>query len=253
MSGKEIRMRRLFPDGRRRLFAVPLDHAVSMGPIDGLEASRPLAASLVESGVDLLVLPKGVVRDVAPVLGARCLLAVHLSASTSMGPAPDAKVLVGTPAEAVALGADLVSVQVNFGVPEEGAMLRDLGVTVDACRALGLPLLCMAYVKGRPSVSAAELQHAARAVADLGADLVKTSHPGTLEGLQAMVRTTPVPLLLSGGLRSDDPDAFLLLVRDAMTAGAAGVCAGRNLFQRRPIEPWARRIAGLLHGTGAAA
>jgi DhnA family fructose-bisphosphate aldolase class Ia len=249
--GSAIRLRRLFPDPGRRLFSVPLDHSVSMGPIDGLESTGPLASVLQDAGADLLIVTKGAVRDVASILRPPTLLGVHISASTALGPAADHKVLVGTPAEAVGLGADLLSVQVNFGTPGEGAMLQDLGVAADGCRALGLPLLCMAYVKkatGAPTPE--ELRHACRAAADLGADIVKTSYPGSPEELRKLVATTPVPVLLGGGAKSADDAAFLNLVRDTVEAKAGGICIGRNLFQRRPLEPLARQVARLLHGAG---
>ena len=247
--GRSIRLRRLFPAPGRRLFSVPLDHSVSMGPIDGLEAPGSIVESLAAAGVDLVVVAKGTVRDVAGALGPNVRLGVHLSASTSLGPTPEAKVLVGTVEEAVALGADLVSVQVNFGAAAEGEMLHDLGTISDRCRALGMPLLCMAYVKkptGPPS--AEEIRHAARAAADLGADIVKTSHPGSPSELARLVATTPVPVLLGGGAKADDDAGFLRHVQAAVDAGAAGICIGRNLFQRRPLGPLAEEVARILHG-----
>ncbi len=248
MYGKTIRLRRLFPDPKRRLFSVPLDHAVSMGPIDGLEELAPLANDLQANGVDLLIVTKGAVRELAPVLRPATLLGIHVSASTSLGSTSNRKVLVGTAEEAVALGADLLSVQVNFGVPEEPDMLRDLGVAADQCRALGLPLLCMAYVKKANGGTPDELRHAARASADTGADIVKTSYPGSREEFTRLCRTTPVPVLIGGGVRLDDETEFLRLVADSVAAGAGGICIGRNLFQRQPVGPLARRIARELHG-----
>ncbi len=247
MYGKELRLRRIFPGGSRRLFSVPLDHSVSMGPIEGLEATAPVVVELQEAGADLFIVTKGAVRDVVPVLQPPSLLGVHISASTSLGPTANHKVLVGSAQEAVALGADLLSVQVNFGVPEEGQMLSDLGTAVDQARGLGLPLLCMAYVKKPGGASLDDLRHAARASADLGADIVKTSYPGSEEGFRAIVRSTPVPVLIGGGVRTDDEATFLTQVEGAIRAGGAGICIGRNLFQRRPVGPLARRLATLLH------
>ncbi len=248
MYGKTIRLRRLFPNPERKLFSVPLDHALSMGPIDGIEELAPLARELVDGGADLLIVTKGAVRELAPVLGPTTLLGVHVSASTSLGPTSNHKRLVGSAAEAVGLGADLLSVQVNFGVPEEGDMLTDLGTAADQCRQLGLPLLCMAYVKKTGGGTPDELRHAARAAADLGADIVKTSYPGSVEEFRALCRTTPVPVLIGGGVRLDDESAFLRLIEESVRAGGAGICIGRNLFQRRPVGPLARRISNLLHG-----
>jgi DhnA family fructose-bisphosphate aldolase class Ia len=254
MYGKQLRLNRIFPHPGRGLFSVPLDHSVSMGPIDGLESVAQVARELQEGGVDLLIVTKGAVREVAPVLRPTTLLGVHMSASTSLGPHPDHKRRVGGAAEAVALGADLLSVQVNFGVPEEGEMLADLGTSVDECRALGLPLLCMAYVKKPHGGTADELRHACRAAADLGADIVKTSYPGVAEEFRTLVRTTPVPVLIGGGIRSGSDDEFLHQVEEGLTAGARGICIGRNLFQRTPLLPLAQRLDRLLHaGPGARA
>ncbi|MCI4372495.1 MAG: fructose-bisphosphate aldolase [Thermoplasmata archaeon] len=249
MYGKTIRMRRLFPDPARRLFSVPLDHAVSMGPIDGLEELAPLARELQDGGVDLLIVTKGAVRELAPVLDPETRMGIHVSASTSLGPSANRKVLVASATEAVSLGADLLSVQVNFGIPEESDMLTDLGVAADQCRQLGLPLLCMSYVKKEGGGTPDELRHAARAAADLGADIVKTSYPGSLEEFRRLCRTTPVPLLIGGGVRVEPEGAFLRLVEESVSAGGAGICIGRNLFQRRPVAPLARRIASILHRT----
>lgn len=248
MEGRTIRMKRLFPNPQRKLFSVPLDHPVSMGPIDGLEELPPLATELQDAGTDLLIVTKGAVRGLAPVLKPETKLGIHVSASTSLGTTSNQKVLVGTAEEAVSLGADLLSVQVNFGIPEEPAMLRDLGVAVDQCRSLGLPLLCMAYVKKPNGGSPDELRHAARAAADTGADIVKTSYPGSAAEFAQLCRTTPVPVLIGGGVRLDDEAAFLSIVEESVRAGAGGICIGRNLFQRRPVGPIARRLATILHG-----
>jgi len=250
MYGKAIRLKRLFPSPEHRLFSIPLDHAVSMGPIDGLEEIAPLATELQEGGVDCLVVTKGAVREVAPVLAPTTLLGIHVSASTSLGTTSDRKVLVGTAEEAVSLGADLLSVQVNFGVPDEPAMLHDLGVVVDECRTLGLPLMCMAYVKKKDGGTPDEIRHASRAAADTGADIVKTSYPGSKEEFAKLCRTTPVPVLIGGGVRLDDEAQFLRIIAESVAAGGQGICIGRNLFQRRPVAPLARRIATLLHGGG---
>ncbi|MCI4323541.1 MAG: fructose-bisphosphate aldolase [Thermoplasmata archaeon] len=248
MPGKGIRLRRLFPTPESRLFSVPLDHAVSIGPIEGLERLGPLASELADAGADLLIVTKGSVREIAPSLRPTTRLGVHMSVSTTLGPRAHHKVLVGSAEEALALGADVLSVQVNFGVAEEGAMLADLGTAVDQCRVLGLPLLCMTYIQRPTAASPEEQQHACRAVADLGADIVKTNYPGSPDLFGRLCRTTPVPVLIGGGVRHGSDEEFLQILRDSITAGGRGICIGRNLFQRVPVGPFARRVAELVHG-----
>ncbi|HEV2316711.1 MAG TPA: hypothetical protein VGV89_03955 [Thermoplasmata archaeon] len=245
-DGRELRLRRLFPPGGRKLFAVPLDHSVSMGPIDGLEDSARTVRELQTAGADAFVVTRGAAQRIVPVLQASTLLGVHLSASTALAAEPDHKILVGSVEDALAAGADFVSVQVNFGLPQEPAMLRDLGVVVEQSRRCGVPVLCMAYVKKGPEPSPLEIAHAARAVADLGADVVKTSYPGSTRTLRRVVELTPAPVLLGGGIRADDPESILAVVRSARDAGAAGICIGRNLFQRHPLGPFARKVSAIL-------
>jgi DhnA family fructose-bisphosphate aldolase class Ia len=247
MNGTELRMRRLFPNETRGLFAVPLDHSVTLGPIDGLASTDPLAQELVDAGADLLIVPPGAVRTVAPVLGPTTRLGVHLSASTSIGTTQHRKVRVASVDEAVGLGADLVSVQVNFGSPAEPEMIDALGRTAAECRRYGIPLLAMVYVVHPPPVSASEIQHAARAAADLGADVVKVPYPESLEGFAALVSTTPVPVLVGGGPKTDSEAEVLEMIPRIRRAGGAGICIGRKLFQHAPVGPLARQVAALLH------
>ena len=251
MSGKELRLRRLFPGPRSTLFAVPLDHSLSVGPISGLARLGPTAHALQAGGARCLIVHKGAVREVQHELLPTTLLGVHLSASTSLAPDTGRKRIAGTVEEAVRLGADLVSVQVNFGDPAEGEMLEDLGHTAEACEALGMPLLCMSYVKQKgKELDASAIAHACRAVADLGADIAKTNFP-SVEGFRQVVASTPVPVLVGGGPRMDREEDLLRLVRESMTAGARGICIGRNLFQAHDVTATARRVAQLLADGGS--
>lgn len=246
MSGKTLRMRRLFPGPGARLFAVPVDHSLSFGPIPGLADVAASARALQEGGVRCLVAHKGTVRSLLPVLLPTTLLGVHLSASTSLAPDSGRKRIAGTVAEAVRLGADLISVQVNFGDPGEGEMLEDLGHLAEECEALGMPLMCMAYVKQKGKENdETSLAHACRAAADLGADIVKTNFPGP-SGFRKTVEGTPVPILVGGGSRMDREEDLISLVRSSVEAGAGGICIGRNLFQAPDVAATARRVASVL-------
>ena len=246
MSGKELRLKRLFSGPGARLFAVPLDHSLSVGPIAGLGNLEPTVRALQEGGVRCVVVHKGAVRTVQKALLPTTLLGVHLSASTSLAPDTGRKHIAGTVQEAVRLGADLISVQVNFGDPAEGEMLEDLGHIAEECEALGMPLMCMTYVKqkGKENDSTA-LAHACRAAADLGADVIKTNFPDPA-GFRKVVEGTPVPVLVGGGPRMEKPEDFLGVVRQAIEAGARGLCVGRNLFQAPDVTSTARRVAEIL-------
>ncbi len=247
MSGKALRLRKLFPTTDHRLFAVPLDHSLTMGPIAGLERLGPLAARLQEGGVSALIVHKGAVRTIESTLWPQTLLGIHLAASTTLSGDASHKHRAGTVAEAVRLGADFISTQVNFGVSSEGSMLADLGNLSEEANALGMPLLVMAYVKAKGREYDAEaVAHACRASADLGADIVKTSFTGR-ETFSRVVSSVDVPVLVGGGQKLESRADLLQLVRDSIECGARGICIGRNLFQNPDVTAVCQQVGALLH------
>ena len=243
--GISRRLRRLQGPGGR-VFLLAADHGLPAGPLPGLEDPAQVLRRLADSPVTGFLLNPGIVRFLPE--GARGALVVHLSAGTLLSTSPSSKVLAARVTRAVALGADAVSVQVHFGDPEEGRMLADAGSVVDGAGGFGLPVLVMAYPPGA-TMGAAGLEptrHAARAAAELGADLVQVPHPGTADGVRAVVRGCPVPVVVTGGPRSPTPDAFLDSVRAAVSGGAMGVAVGRNVFQHPHPAEFANAIGDVL-------
>jgi fructose-bisphosphate aldolase / 2-amino-3,7-dideoxy-D-threo-hept-6-ulosonate synthase len=167
---------------------------------------------------------------------------------TTLGQDPASKLLSRMPGDAFSLGADAVSLQIQFGGASEDRMLEDVGIAADEAAALGLPVLVMAYATGGEEV----VGHAVRAAAELRAQVVQTHYTGSIETFRAVVRGCPVPVLVAGGPVGASPEEFLKLVRDAMTAGAAGVSVGRNLFQHPDPAAFARQIGEVVFSSGQA-
>lgn len=239
--GIHCRLRRLQgPGGRIFLFAA--DHGLPAGPLPGLEDPREAFAALAGSPVTGFLINPGIVRFVP--LEAKAPLIVHLSAGTLLGSSPTSKVLACSVVRALSLGADAVSVQIHFGDDAEGRMLSDAGTVVDEADSLGLPVLVQAYPPGaaRGTADPEATAHAARAAAEIGADLVQVPHPGTAERVRSVVRGCPVPVLAAGGPRAPGPDAFLEAARAAISGGTAGISVGRNLFQHPNPAAFAREI-----------
>ena len=57
-------------------------------------------------------------------------------------------IVFGMPKEAIALGADAVSIHINLGAPNESRMLEAAGQVSKDCTRWGMPLLIMAYARG---------------------------------------------------------------------------------------------------------
>ncbi|HWG92268.1 MAG TPA: 2-amino-3,7-dideoxy-D-threo-hept-6-ulosonate synthase [Candidatus Thermoplasmatota archaeon] len=248
--GKRLRLQRLIDPGTGRAVIIPLDHGISIGPVEGVIDLPRTIRAVTEGGATGLVMHKGLVRAAAPALTGRAGLMVHLSASTDLNPDPNEKVLVGTVEEAVRLGADGISIHVNIGAPRESRMVEDAGRIATECERLGMPLLAMMYPRGheiRNPHDVKFVKHVARVGAELGADLVKCPYTGSVESFRQVVEgCAGVPVLISGGPKIDSDVAFLETVHAATQAGAAGVSVGRNIWQHRNVRGMTRAIADIV-------
>jgi predicted phospho-2-dehydro-3-deoxyheptonate aldolase len=238
MLGKTIRLKRIFDKKSENTVIVPMDHGISLGPVKGIADIRSTVEKLAEGGASAVVVHKGLVPYLGPAVGSPLGLIIHISASTSMSPDPNAKVLVASVEAAAALGADAISIHCNIGSDTEDMMISDFGMVSDRCSELGLPLLAMCYPRGKnikDQFDVDAVKHCARLSAELGADVVKTNYTGAVDTFKEVVTGTPVPVVIAGGPKMDSDMSLLKMVSDAMEAGARGVSIGRNVFQHDDV------------------
>ncbi len=248
MIGKEIRLERIMDRNTGRTVIIPMDHGFTLGQIDGLLNMTETISEVSEGGANAIVLHKGIVRRGHRKRGRDIGLIVHLSGSTSMNPDPNDKVLVCSVEEAIALGADAVSIHVNLGAPNESKMLEEAGGIVKDCNRWGMPLLVMIYPRGKgiDGTDPRAIGHCVRVAEELGADLIKTNYPGDPRSFARIVEACSVPVLVAGGEKVSDLES-LQMIRDAVRAGAAGVCMGRNAFQRENTREFVSAICRVVH------
>jgi 2-amino-4,5-dihydroxy-6-oxo-7-(phosphooxy)heptanoate synthase len=248
---RKVRLRRLYPRDSQRMLVVPLDHSITTGPITSGAALNYMVGQLACNGVDAIVLHKGSLRHVDHAWFTQTSLIVHLSASTVHASDPNAKYLVASVEESLRLGADAVSVHVNLGSMSEARQISDLAAVSEACDQWNVPLLAMVYPRG-PHIANPQdpnlVAHAVTLAADLGADIVKTVHVGSVTAMADITRACPIPVIIAGGPPLDNPTELRRYVLDALRGGATGVAMGRNIFQAADPGATARMIADLVHG-----
>jgi 2-amino-4,5-dihydroxy-6-oxo-7-(phosphonooxy)heptanoate synthase len=248
---RQVRLRRLYPHGGQRMLVVPLDHSITTGPITAGAALNHMVGQLASNGVDAIVLHKGSLRHVDHTWFTETSLIVHLSASTVHASDPNAKYLVANVEESLRLGADAVSVHVNLGSMDEARQISDLATVSEACDQWNVPLLAMVYPRG-PHIANPQdpdlVAHAVTLAADLGADIVKTVHVGSVAAMADITRACPIPVIVAGGPPLNNPVELRRYVLDALRGGAGGVAMGRNIFQAADPGATARMIADLVHG-----
>ncbi|WP_298667073.1 2-amino-3,7-dideoxy-D-threo-hept-6-ulosonate synthase [uncultured Methanofollis sp.] len=249
MIGKAIRLERIMDRNTGRTVIVPMDHGFTMGQIEGLKNMPEAVSAVSEGGANAIVMHKGMVKAGHRGRGRDIGLIVHLSASTSLNPDPDDKVLVCTVEEAVALGADAVSIHINLGAPHESRMIEAAGMVSKECTRWGMPLLVMIYPRGKgiDPRSPSAIGHCVRVAEEIGADLIKTNYTGDAASFAEICAACSVPVLIAGGEKAGDL-ATLTAIRDAVGAGAAGVAIGRNAFQRDDPAAFVRALCKVVHG-----
>jgi len=253
MYGKSIRMERIIDRKTGNSVIVPMDHGVSIGPVEGLIDMRKTVDDVANGGATAVLMHKGLIRFSHRTSGKDIGLILHLSASTDLGVTSREKTIVASIAEALKIGADGVSVHINVGAETESDMLSDLGMIAEECADWGMPLIVMAYARG-PSIKnpydTDAVAHAARVATELGADIVKCSYTGDIDSFKKVTRGALAPVVIAGGPKMESDLDILKMVYDSLQAGGKGVSIGRNVFQHRNVEMMTKAISNIvLHGS----
>ena len=249
MIGKKIRLERIINRHTGRTVIAPMDHGVSNGPMKGIIDIDKTVESISQGGADAILMHKGIVEQGHRGYGKDIGLIVHLSASTSLAPNPNNKVIVTSVEKAIQLGADAVSVHVNLGSETESEMLQELGEISETCSYWGIPLLAMMYPRGQKVENEHDVElvkHAARVGSEL-VDIVKTNYTGDPDSFKEVVEGALVPVVIAGGPKVDTDEELLQMVKDSIEVGGAGVAFGRNLFQAENPGKITKAISEVVH------
>jgi len=247
LLGKAVRLERILNRNTHRTIIVPMDHGVTVGPIDGLIDMREAVNQVAEGGANAVLMHKGLPRCSHRGRGRDVGLIIHLSASTALSPYPNAKILVATVEDALKLGADGVSLHVNLGDETERHMLEHFGEVTSKAAEWGMPVLAMVYARGpkiKNEYDADVVRHCARVGTELGADVVKVPYTGDVDSFARVVEACCIPVVIAGGPKMDNDRDLIQMAHDSVQAGGSGLSIGRNIFQHR--QP--ARIVQALHG-----
>ena len=227
-----------------------MDHGVSSGPIKGIVDIDKTIESISKGGADAVLMHKGIVERGHRGYGNDIGLIIHLSASTSLSPDPNNKVLVTSVERAIQLGADAVSIHVNIGSKTEANMLEELGSIAETCSYWGMPLIAMMYPRGENIKNENDVEmvkHAARVGSELGVDIVKTNYTGDPDTFKEVVQGSLVPVVIAGGPNTNSDRDLLEMTKESVEVGGAGVAFGRNFFQAKEPEKITRAISEIVH------
>jgi DhnA family fructose-bisphosphate aldolase class Ia len=239
MTGKDIRLKRLFSRGNAVIIAA--DHGEFDGPIPGMiDLPRTLSAA-INPEVDGVLLSPGMVRHCAEIFtrrgGPLAVMRVNWSSVYSFhwGYNDAATVPAMSIADALTRGADLVLISLTLQTGSEERDARNVEVfcrLLNEANRLGIPAIGEFFPTHSGELTPEEMHEqvyaGARIVAELGADLIKTFYT---HRFREVVAGCPIPILGLGAEKAPSQVEALQLAEREVRDGARGVVFGRNALQ----------------------
>ncbi|ABL78238.1 class I fructose-bisphosphate aldolase [Thermofilum pendens] len=227
MTGKAVRIKRLFRDGKALIVA--LDHGRRHGPIPGLEDLGKTLSTILQARPDAVMVTPAMIERYYGLLSEVFIVARidGTGAVKSLDETDDR--LISSVKRAVRAGADAVSVMVYPGSRNEQSLWEKLARVAEEAEDYGVPV--MAEVVPKPpqfqEYGVDVVAYASRIAVELGADIVKTVYRS---GFSKVTQSVPAPVVVLGGQKASLKET-LTMVEKAVSEGAAGAAIGRNIFQ----------------------
>ncbi len=244
------RLRHIFKDDGRA-FIVAMDHGTFSVPEKGLDKPAEVIKQVVDGGADAIITNLGFARKFARELAVVGLILRLDIPHTLLGKGHDSTLVFGIE-NALKVGADAVIVNSGPGKGVEEKTLPNMAAVVDECEGWGMPVVGEMVPGGFDS--APELRTlenvilGARIASELGVDFIKTLYK---PGFEKVVEGSFVPVVVLGGVKTDDQAVFLSSIKDAIDQGAAGVAIGRNVWGAENPFNMSRALAAIIHDNAA--
>lgn len=256
MAGKEIRLSKLFPEGKNSV-VVAMDHGQTFGPMEGLENFTRAAERLKEA--DGVLLTAQMVRfsgnlfigKGSPTFITRLNWNTIHCEPWEYQEAYITKALSAV--SAVAAGAEVVLASLVLQTGSEAHDAQCVSVfsaLAEEASALGVPLIGEVFpiggLRSRPDEFHDYVKKMCRIICELGSDAIKTFYTG--ERFAEVVEGTPIPIFALGAEKTPRPIDALELAHKAAKAGARGVVFGRNVIQANDPSAFLRGLKAVIQG-----
>jgi len=242
--GLQNRLSRIIKPNNGKGVMLAVDHGYFLGPTERLEVPRKTIQPLLKY-CDSLMLTRGILRTS---VDARFPVPVVLrvsGGSSIIGEDLSNEKITTSVKDAIRLNVSALAMSIFVGAKNEHNTLVSLGNLVNEAEEYGIPVLAVTAVgKELEKRDARYLSLACRIAAEFGAHVVKTYY---CEDFEKVVNSCPVPVIIAGGPKLQEREA-LELAYNAVTAGAAGVDMGRNIWQSDYPVPMIRAVRAIVHG-----
>src|SRR3972149_8500944 len=220
-----MHLEKLDPEGNGRFAFLAYDKGLEHGPADFrpnppsasprfiLELARDYGYSAVVFQQGVALATQGVYPEVLR------LIKLNGRANLYKGE-PDSHLLCSVEFAVRALGARAVGYTLYPGSEQEGRMFAEFAQVVRDARSWEVPVVAWVYPRGKavPNDTAPEvIAYATRIAFELGADIAKVKWSGDRESFRwACEAAQTTRVVLSGGVKTEDPGAFLNVVAQVL-------------------------------------
>lgn len=248
--GKTTRMNRIFrEDGRAAMVAI--NQGITMGPREGIEDLKKIVQTLLPEGPDSFTMHRGAALRMAELYAGKAALILKLTNRTRFF-GPD-ELAVATVADALALGADAVSIGLTLCDAKEQDTIRMAAQMVGEADRCGMVTVAHAYPSG--ALIADEQRHtveqvgyAVRVARELGIDIIKTYWTGDKDSFAKIVEFgAPCKVVISGGPRCRTLRECFDMTWQGIQAGCHGITYGRNIWQHEYPAAVLKGLVQIIH------
>jgi fructose-bisphosphate aldolase, class I len=266
MYGKKIRLSRLIDPRYGRGVIIPYAHGLLQGPIPGLGDINEINKYMdifKRSRATGIIISCGYLKYIADYFLGRgvpsLIFVIDWINMTKAygGEVPYNEVRTGictSIEEAVKYGADGVMTYLTLGFKDpqlEVDEIKKNSIVIKECEKVGLPVIMepvVANFKNRDIFFNEEyLKINNRIAAEIGADIIKSQYSGDTESFSRIVKNCAAPIMIAGGPKSGTIEETLKMVRDAVTAGAAGTIVGRKIFQSENVKDTLEKVCRVVY------
>lgn len=250
LLGEEIRLKHLLSDPSGKYLGITVDHAMARGVLPGLDHIDQLIEQIVKGKPDALTMHKGLAEYCFHKYAGKVPLVVKCTTFSPVHPKKD--VPVCSVEEAIALGADAISVGAILLGEHQESQIETLSTLSGQAHKFGMPVLAHIYPRGLENPNewhkAENIKYAVRTGAELGVNLVKTMYTGDIDSFATVVQATPAKVAVAGGDAGLHSVAECLqLARDVIDAGGVGITFGRCIFQYEQPANLIKALAKVIH------
>lgn len=250
MANKIHRLNHIFREDKKT-FIMAMDHGNGFNVLPAMKYPGNIISEVARAGVDAFLATVGLADKFADNFHGKGIILRLDGGSSFLGSKDKPLQTVVGIEDAIRLGVDSV---ISMGFPGsrwEDQILKDLSRNIHECNKWGIPLTAEMLPRGfepaEDSRTPQNITFACRMGAEMGADIIKTEYTGSIETFKELCESVYVPVVILGGSKKVTEEKLLTEIKEALSAGGAGVAMGRNIWNHENPARFAGAIAKLIH------